>query len=50
VSDKGVDILLQAMATLNKKGISPGLTIVGTGEEWRNLQQLAKQLQIDDAG
>jgi glycogen(starch) synthase len=48
VSDKGVDILLQALATLNEKGISPRLTIIGTGEEMENLQQLTQKLQLAD--
>jgi glycogen(starch) synthase len=47
VSDKGVDILLQALAMLKQQGISPSLTIVGSGAESENLHLLTKELQIE---
>ena len=48
VSDKGADLLLEAMAKLKILGITPKLTIIGIGPEESNLRQQAKRLEIDD--
>ena len=48
VTDKGADILLNAMFLLmEKEGITPLLTIVGEGPEQAALQQLALALKLD---
>jgi glycosyltransferase involved in cell wall biosynthesis len=38
VSDKGVDLLLEALVLLRKEGLTPDLTIIGTGSEEANLR------------
>lgn len=54
VSDKGVDLLLEALGRLKLQGLTPTLSVVGVGPEEANLRQLAKKLglvaQIDFAG
>jgi glycogen(starch) synthase len=47
VSDKGVDLLLQALKLLQRDGFSPDLTIVGSGPEEGNLRKLSAQLGLD---
>lgn len=46
VSEKGVDVLLQALALLRSRGLSPGLTIVGSGPELMAMQQMAERLGL----
>ncbi len=46
VSDKGVDLLLQALAELKLMGLMPTLTIVGMGPEEEALRQQAINLDI----
>lgn len=46
VSDKGADILLEALGRLAQIGIRPKLTIVGTGPEESALRQLSVDLGI----
>lgn len=46
VSDKGADLLLEAVAKLEHDGIAAGLTIIGDGPERANLQQQARTLGI----
>jgi glycosyltransferase involved in cell wall biosynthesis len=48
VSSKGADLLLNALAHLKKRGLSPGLTVVGGGPEEPNLRQLSKELGISE--
>jgi glycogen synthase len=48
VSEKGVDILLQALAILQTRNSFPSLTIVGCGPELFAIQQLAKSLRLGD--
>lgn len=48
VSDKGVDLLLQAVANLKTSNLTPKLTIIGNGEEMHNLSQQAIDLSISD--
>lgn len=46
VSDKGVDLLLAALAHLKRLGLTPNLTIVGQGPEEPKLQQQVKELEM----
>jgi len=46
VSDKGVDLLLDALHLLAERGIHPNLTIVGSGPELEPLQEQAKRLNL----
>jgi glycogen(starch) synthase len=54
VSDKGVDLLIAALARLAEAGIRPGLTIVGDGPELPALRSQAERLgllvQVEFAG
>lgn len=47
VSDKGISLLLDAMAELQKRGLSPNLTIIGDGPERESLQTQAQSLKLD---
>ena len=47
VSDKGANILLDAIANIKQLGITPKLTIIGSGPEESNLHQQVKQLNLD---
>ena len=47
VSDKGVDLLLQALKILCDEGSSPDLTIVGSGPEEMQLRRLVAELGLD---
>jgi glycogen synthase len=46
VSDKGVSLLLDALAQLKLTGLTPSLTIIGNGPEETNLHQQAKEVGI----
>lgn len=46
VSDKGVDLLLRALAILRRDGSEPDLTIVGDGPEAENLSALSRELVL----
>jgi glycogen(starch) synthase len=46
VSDKGVDILLRALATLAGLGLRPDLTVVGEGPERGDLEVLVRDLGL----
>jgi len=46
VSDKGVDLLLQALALLEPLGLRPALTVVGDGPERMPLGRLAEELGL----
>lgn len=46
VSDKGANLLLEALAQLKSKGLTPRLTIIGSGPEDSQLRQQAKDLEI----
>ena len=48
VSDKGFDLLVEALALLAKEGCEPELTIIGEGPEKQTLIQLAKDLHVAD--
>jgi glycogen(starch) synthase len=46
VSDKGCDLLLQALAELKPKGLTPSLTVIGDGPEMSTLKALAVELGL----
>jgi glycosyltransferase involved in cell wall biosynthesis len=48
VSDKGVDILLDALAILAREGLGPRLTVVGEGPEEPRLREQARRLGLAD--
>jgi glycogen(starch) synthase len=47
VSDKGVDVLLQALRVLRDDSLQPDLTIIGAGPEEGNLRRLTSDLDLD---
>ena len=47
VSDKGVDLLLQALKILHADNLKPDLTIIGSGPEEEKLKQFAHNLDLD---
>jgi len=47
VSDKGVDVLLEAMAVLHGRGIGARLSIIGSGPEEAALRSLAERLGVE---
>src|SRR5690242_1940756 len=48
VTEKGVDLLLDALRNVNQRGFKPRLTIVGSGPEESKLRALATELSMDD--
>jgi glycogen(starch) synthase len=46
VSDKGIDLLLEALALLAAEGLRPGLAVVGEGPEEPRLREQAARLGI----
>ena len=48
VSDKGADVLLEALAILAREGISARLTVVGRGPEEPRLREQARRLGLAD--
>ena len=48
VSDKGVDVLLDALGLLAERGVRPGLTLVGDGPDRRALEDQARRRGIRD--
>ena len=46
VSDKGADLLIQAISILKQRDLTPELTIVGDGPERSRLEQLATNLRL----
>lgn len=48
VSDKGVDVLLKALALVGDRDLRPGLTIVGDGPERLPLEELVEELGLND--
>jgi glycosyltransferase involved in cell wall biosynthesis len=48
VSDKGVNVLIDALALLHARGFSPTVTVVGTGDEEDALHEQAKRLGVAD--
>lgn len=47
VSDKGVDLLIDALALLASNGLTPSLTVVGDGPERASLESRASRLGLD---
>jgi glycogen synthase len=47
VSDKGVDLLIEALAQLKEQGLSPQLSIVGDGPDRQSLGNQTKKLGLD---
>jgi glycosyltransferase involved in cell wall biosynthesis len=47
VSDKGVNVLLEALAIIGDRGLRPLLTIVGDGPERASLETLTRNLSLD---
>lgn len=48
VSDKGADVLLNAISILKEEGLKYNLTIIGSGPEEENLKLLIKELKLED--
>lgn len=48
VSEKGVDLLLHALAELRTRGLTPRLSVIGYGPELSTLQQLAENLHFKE--
>jgi glycosyltransferase involved in cell wall biosynthesis len=46
VSDKGIDLIIKALAQLKERGLAPRLTIVGFGPQLPFLKELAGQLGV----
>lgn len=46
VSEKGVDLLLEALARLRSRGAAPRLTIVGAGPEEAALREMTERLEL----
>jgi glycogen(starch) synthase len=49
VSDKGIDVLIEALAKLRHKGISPSLTVAGSGPEESAIRRRVHELRLQDA-
>lgn len=47
VSDKGVDLLVEALAHLAAEGLRPGLTVVGEGPEEPRLREQSRRLGVE---
>jgi len=48
VSDKGVDILIEAVAELSRNGLAARLTIIGKGPDEEGLRKLAAECGVGD--
>lgn len=48
VSDKGIDLLVYALAELKNRGVTPGLTVIGFGPELAALREQVELLQLGD--
>ncbi len=47
VSDKGLDLLLSALKSLQEKGMKPELTVIGSGPEEARLRRMTSALGLD---
>jgi glycogen(starch) synthase len=48
VSEKGLDILLESLGRLRQRQLRPQLTVVGSGPEQANMQELTERLGLED--
>ncbi|NEO84237.1 MAG: glycosyltransferase family 4 protein [Spirulina sp. SIO3F2] len=48
VSDKGADLLIAALGRLHQQGLTPDLTLIGTGPERPTLEAQIDQLNLDE--
>jgi glycogen(starch) synthase len=48
VSEKGLDTLLESLGRLRQRHLRPRLTIVGSGPEQANMQELTKRLGLEE--
>jgi glycosyltransferase involved in cell wall biosynthesis len=48
VSDKGIDLLVDALAMLRPQGLTPKLTVIGSGPEREPLRRRAERLKVGD--
>jgi glycogen(starch) synthase len=48
VSEKGIDVLLEALALLRTRTLSPRLTIVGSGPEMSAMQKMSERLGLSE--
>lgn len=48
VSDKGIDVLVEAMAKLRDRGLTPSLTVAGSGPEEPSLRRRVSELNLED--
>jgi len=48
VSDKGVEVLIDALARLGERGLRPGLTVIGDGPEAQRILEQARRLGVAD--
>jgi glycogen synthase len=47
VSDKGIDVLIEALAQLRDRGLQPTLTVAGSGPEEPVIRQKVKELDLE---
>ena len=47
VSEKGLDILLEALGQLRQRHLHPRLTVIGDGPELARMQELTKRLELE---
>ncbi len=48
VSEKGLDLLLEALANLRAPGVRPSLTVIGAGPELTRLQEMTAELGLSE--
>jgi glycosyltransferase involved in cell wall biosynthesis len=48
VSEKGLDTLLESLGRLRQRQLRPRLTVVGSGPEQANMEELTKRLGLED--
>jgi glycosyltransferase involved in cell wall biosynthesis len=48
VSDKGIDVLIDAVAKLRERGLQPSLTVAGSGPEEPVIRRKVEDLQLSD--
>ena len=49
VSDKGLDILIEALAHLRDRGMQPSLTVAGSGPQQSTIRRKVYELQLQDS-